>query len=406
MNRITLLLACLLVLAGCTAPTATGPTASDDSLATRTPTEGPDALPVNETRVYDRVAAMLDSDAPKPSVRTADAADAEASYLRRTEPFVRTMLDTDDAGERTVRAYYYPDAHRVTVLLHDGVPANATNRSELEAVLAHEFAHAVTYRDERYRRPMMQAGSGGTTDATRVRQAMVEGTAMYVSDEYSERYLDGFDHGDSMARAYRTRDATVRYTRGAYRFGGRYFDRRLDSPANLTEVYRAPPETTKQLIHVRSPESEPPAGLDVSVAETDDIAASDSHDTVGELFVRDLLGEELGERRAGRAAAGWGDDRVVTLWNYAANESNSRGYVWALRWDDERNATRFEEAFADYMDARGERVGDGWRDDGTRFRLDRVSEETVAVVVGHHSVVGEVRMAGNDSAVAVEVASD
>lgn len=405
MSRTALLLACLLVLSGCTAPAANGPTASESSLATRTPTEGPDALPVNDSEVYDRVAAMLDSDAPKPSIRTVDASDDEAGYLRRAEPFVRLLLDADD-GERTPAAYYYPDAHRVTVLLHDGVPANATNRSELEAVLAHEFAHAVTFRDERYRRPMMQAGGGGTTDAARVRQAMVEGTAMYVSDEYSERYLDGFDHGEAMARDYRSRDAAGRYVRGAYRFGGPYFDRRLDSPANLTRVYRAPPETTEQLIHARSPESEPPAGLEVSAAETENVSASDSRDTLGELFVRDLLGEELAEPCAARAAAGWGDDRVVTLWNYAGNESNRRTYVWALRWDDERNATQFEEAFADYMDAHGERVGDGWRDDGARFRLDRVSDETVAVVVGHRSVVDEVRTAGDDGGVAVEVASD
>ena len=75
MNRPAALLVCLLILGGCTAPTATAPTASESSLATQTPTNGPDALPMNESRVYHRVAAMLDSDVAKPSVRTVDASD-------------------------------------------------------------------------------------------------------------------------------------------------------------------------------------------------------------------------------------------------------------------------------------------------------------------------------------------
>jgi hypothetical protein len=406
MNRPAALLVCLLILGGCTAPTATAPTASESSLATQTPTDGPDALPMNESRVYHRVAVMLDSDVAKPSVRTVDASDFGGSSFGRMVPFVELLLDADAARDATPAAYYEPDAHRVTVLLYDGIPADATNRSELEATLAHEYAHAVTYRDEQYHDSMLQAGGGGTTDATQVRWAMIEGTAMYVSDEYSERYLDEFDHGDSIAREYHDRNATWRYALGPYRFGGRYFDRRLGPSANLTRVYRTPPETTEQLIHDYPPDSEPPASLRVSVAKTDSLDAGSNRDTTGKLFVRDLLGAYLVESRAADAAAGWGNDRVVTLWDYGANESNQRNYLWVLRWDDGQNATEFQRAYRDYATARGERVGDdAFRIEGEQFRLERVSDETVAVVVGHSGLVERTRVASENEIVSVTVSA-
>lgn len=403
MNRIAVLLAGLLVLSGCTAPMA-GPTTEESSLQARTPGEGPDSLPTNESRTYDRVAVLLDSNVSQPSLRTTLASGNEVSYLGgQAGAFHWLLLDADDSKEGAPAAYYSSNNHRVTVVLHDGVPAGAKNHSELETTLAHEYVHAVTLTSERYRTAMNL--DGGTSDAAAVSRAMVEGSAVYVADEYGDRYVAGPGQIEEIARDYRTGSELARYVRGPYWFGGRYFDRRLDSPANLTAVYRNPPETTEQLIHNYDSENEPPAKLDVTVEETDGLSAGQT-DTTGELFVRDVLGANLSEQRAAEAAAGWGNDRMVTLWNFDANESDQRNYVWALRWDDQQNATEFERAFGDYMDARGERVGENqWQSDGEQFRLQRVSDETVLVVIGSQNVVQQTQVSGSEGNVSVGFAS-
>jgi hypothetical protein len=396
-------LACLLLLAGCTAPTATGPTASESSLATQTPTDGSDALPVNESRVYDRVAAMLDTDVRRPSLRTVSASKTRDVDLgHEIEPFHRLLLDADRDEASDPGAYYDPEAHRVTIVLHDGVPAGATNESELEAILAHEYAHAVTYRDERYREPMLQALSGGTTDEILLRRAIVEGSATYVSSAYSRRYLDSLDHGDTIARSYRRGNATERYVRGPYRFGSWHFERRIDDAVNLTRVYRTPPETTEQLVHGYAPGDEPPRDVTVSVEETDSLTAGDARDTVGELFVRNILGTHLSESRATDAARGWGNDRVVPLWDYTANESNQRNYLWVLRWDDERNATEFQNAFTAYLDQRGNQVDDQkCHIDDNQFKIERVDEETVSVLIGGPRIIQRTNVSGRGANVSV-----
>ncbi|MFC7082276.1 hypothetical protein [Halorussus caseinilyticus] len=404
MSRTAIALAALLVLAGCSAPTAQGPTAEGSALETRTPTTGPSALPVNESRIFGRVADLAESNVSQPSLRTADAGEGGVSYLGGLGPFYRLMLGVEGDGSASAAAYYARDPHRVTVLLHDGVPAAETDEAGLAVVLAHEYAHAVQFGDPRFRSSL-----GGPADASmdsrRVYRALVEGGAVFVADEYADRYRPSEDPTGEMARDYRNESAPGRFVRGPYLFGGRYLDGRLDSPANLTRAYRNPPNTTEQVIHGYAPEREPPADLRVTVAETDDVSAGNA-DTAGELFVRDLLGGKLPESRSATAASGWGNDRLLMLWNYGANESSRRNFVWTLRWDDERNATEFSGAFADYMDARGERRGARrWQASGTQFGLERASDRTVVVAVGSPETVRNVRATADDGNVSVTVAA-
>lgn len=413
MSRTAVALAILLVLAGCSAPTAQGPSAADaaesadtteSALETQTPTTGPSALPVNESRIFDRVSALTATSFSRPSIRTVDASDAATSYFDRPDPFYRLLLGIEEGERDPPLAYYTPGANRVTVVLHDGIPADETSEAGLAVVLAHEYGHAVQANDPQVR-SALDGPQGTSTDAIRTYWALVEGGAVFVSEEYADRYRPGVNATGELAREYRNGSATTRYIRGPYWFGGRYFDRRLDSAANLTDVYRRPPNTTEQVIHNYAPENEPPAELDVTVEETDNVSAG-GEDTAGELFVRDLLGSRLPESRAATAAAGWGNDRVVTLWNYSANESNRRHFLWALRWDDERNATEFTDAFADYLDARGERLGDRrWQVGGRQLRLERASDRTVVLVAGNSATVQNVRATAEDGNVSVTIAS-
>jgi hypothetical protein len=404
MSRPAVALAALVLLAGCTAPTVQAPATTESALETRTPTTGPDALPVDERRVFDRVADLVASNVSRPSVRTVPASDVAVSYFDRLDPFYRLLLGSEGRGQGsdTPLAYYNPGTNRVTVVLHDGVPANGTDEAGLAVVLAHEYAHAVQSNDPRFR-SALDGPQGTSTDARLVYRALVEGGAVFVSDEYAGEYRSSVNATGDMAREYRNGSATTRYARGPYWLGGRYVDRRLRSAANLIGVYRNPPNTTEQVIHNYTPEAEPPADLRVTVDGTDDVAAG-STDTAGEMVVRSLLGARLSESWAADAAAGWGNDRVVTLLNFGANESDQRNFVWALRWDDERNATEFAAALGDYLTARGDRLGDRqWRAAGERFRIDRASGRTVVVVVGGPETVRSVRATADDGNVSVTV---
>lgn len=102
-------------------------------------------------------------------------------------------------------------------------------------------------------------------------------------------------------------------------------------------------------------------------------------------------------------------DRVVDLGASVENataRASERNYAWPLRWDDGRNATEFEQAFADYLDARGDRVGERrWRDDGVQFGLRRVSDDTVVVLFGSSRVVRGAEFSGGNSTVTVQVPS-
>ncbi|UPV75327.1 hypothetical protein M0R89_04490 [Halorussus limi] len=405
MNRFALALAALLVVAGCSAPTTQGPTPNDRALETRTPTSGPNALPVNESRIFDRVTGLMETDAARPSLRTVPATEVGVDYVGQLDPSYRLLLGAEGSENRTPQAYYDREANRVTVVLHDGVPAGETTETGLAVVLAHEYGHAVQFSDPSLRESLT-GPSDHSTDGRRTYRALVEGGAVFVADEYADRYRPSADATGEMAREYRNESATGRFVRGPYWFGGRYFDRRLDSPANLSRVYRTPPNTTEQVIHGYAPRAEPPARLRVSVEKSDDFGVG-NEDTAGELFVRDLLGARLTESRAAAAAAGWGNDRLVTLWNYDANESGQRNFVWALRWDDERNATQFSRAFADYADARGERLGDRrWRMADEQFRLVRASDRSVVLVVGAPETVRKVRATADGGNVSVSVASE
>lgn len=401
MQRTSVVCALLLVLSGCAAPVTTGPNADRSALETETPGAGPNALPVNESRVYDRVAALLDSNVSQPSLRVVNATRFGESQYRIQQPYQRVLLGVNDTTFEPPVAAYDPNAHEVVVVRHDGRPANATTESQLELALAHEYAHAVTYTDERYRRNVTRFVAGDTTDALQIRRAMREGTGVYVSEVYADRYLENDSEIRRLAREYRQARPLMRYVLGPYVFGGRYFDRTLDSPANLLDAYRRPPKTTEQLIHGYNGSEELPTPLDVTV-ETGNGSATGQRDTLGELFVRSMLGGQLDESRAARAAAGWGNDSLVTAWNYDANESNQRSYVWTIRWDDERNATEFTRAFAEYMDRRGRRVGEReWDAGDRRFRFERVSDETVVVFVGGPDAVTRLNASGTDANVSV-----
>lgn len=256
-------------------------------------------------------------------------------------------------------------------------------------------------------------GFPSSVDAWTAERAVRRGAAAYAAD----RYLAAHTDCPVADRTWSERRANLSLT-GAlvvarYHFGQRYVAGRVDSPEGVEPLVGNPPLTTEQVIHGYGYDEERPRDLHVETATAGGWSVDNDFGAIwgdrtdpkpqrmGELFVRVLLEEELDYDRAATAAAGWGNDRVVRF-----ARDGQVGYAWALRWDSEADADEFEAAMRDYLAAAGERTAEGWRLNGTAFDVRRVSAETVAVVVGPSSFVAGTDVTGSGGEVAVEADSD
>ncbi len=393
MNRqalATVFVAVSMVLAGCGAfaggpsPTATPETPSPTSEASANPTQTatatttPDSrvsvygdLPVNATLVWERVEALFGETYEPPTVTVVDGRSGG-----QVGSFPAQLgLDEGSTAVGVNGRYVYRN-DRVQMIPRNGSP------SEIERILAHEYVHAIQYRTDFVDRAR-ESGIG---------RVMIEGSAVYVEDVYTREFL-GFSTIERRCEGYRTGTPYERYAAQPYCFGGQYFAERLDSPTELLSPNTTLPTTTEQVLHPGTTEG--PANLSVVDETPSDWYTPASMDRQGELFVRTVLGVELSEARASGAAEGWGNDRLLTV------TGATDGYVWVLRWDTTDDADEFEDAFAEYLDARGERTMAGWRVDDERYRLTAVDDRTVAVVTGSETFVDDVSVAEESGNVTV-----
>lgn len=278
----------------------------------------------------------------------------------------------------------------------------ATTPAQRERILAHEFAHVVQFHQDAFRRVDDRINGSGANES-RLQTAVTEGTARYVEHRYAVEYMDADPGLSTWAEVRANLTQFEGFLIAPYHFGHHYVDGRLDSPTGLPAIYDDPPRTSEQLLHGQA------AGSPSELSVRFDGRPIDDRRTKGELFVRLLLEGELGLDRAETAAAGWGNDELAVL--EAGEESTDGGsrpnYVWALRWDSPGEADEFEAAIRDYLDAQAGPGEDGiWRTDGTTYRVERVSEETVVVLVGGEEFVETAGVTGTDGEVTVDAAGD
>jgi hypothetical protein len=264
------------------------------------------------------------------------------------------------------------------------VPRNGSP-AQVARILAHEYVHAVQYRADGGNQTRF-IDRVSTRESIWVQAAILEGSAVYVEDVYTKRFL-GFSALDQRCAEYLEGPPHERYQAQPYCFGGRYFAAQLDSPSDLFSPTTALPNTTEQVLHPGT--AEPPANLTVVDETGTDWSTPASFRRQGELYVRTVLGVELPEERAIEAAAGWGNDRLVHVTNATGG---TEGFVWVLRWDTESDAVEFESAFERYLDDRGNRTSDDWHVDGDRFRVSAVDNRTVAVITGNETFVTAVNV--------------
>ncbi|MFC7138607.1 hypothetical protein ACFQMA_02000 [Halosimplex aquaticum] len=380
--------------------TTSTPTATDTPTATRTPVQSPTdgagsgvgeservvvnngTLSVNATTVYRRVERLLGADAPAPTVEVTErpAVNLSGGSVRSERRALGFRAGPGSIGEC---GDIYPanaGADEVRVTVGDRSPR------EVELVLVHEFVHVLQYNDSDYDELSNQ------TDYT-LGHALGEGAAVYAAQTYGERYgasYDGKTPVELRRCLYERVGDADREWIGQYYFGARYYQQRVDSPADFSTVYRSPPRTTEQLIHGLEPGAEPPATLSVAVESSGDWRA-ERREQKGELALRTWLRVGLDGERVDTAASGWGNDTFV---RFERNGTDS--VAWAIRTDSAADANELEAAVTDLATVLRDR-------NATTVRQVRASDRTLVVFAGQKTFVSNATASGTDGDVTLTV---
>jgi hypothetical protein len=253
------------------------------------------------------------------------------------------------------------------------------SRDQARVVLVHELVHYVQLQADHL--SQVGAATDRTSDSRFAAQSTIEGGAVYVTDAYLRVHAENGTLNSDLYR--RLIDAAppahvLRFGELPYLAGAEYIDGRLDDPGSLAPLYADPPVTSEQVLHGYRPGEEPPAELSVEVS-----TGTDWHevgtDRVGEALLRVALQRGNSRAVATAAAAGWGNDSL-RIFRHAGE--NGPSYAWVLRWDDAANASEFESAARNYLDARGNRTHDGWQLPDGEAGLHRPTDRTTVLVFG------------------------
>jgi len=254
-------------------------------------------------------------------------------------------------------AAYDPETKRLYVVRDASAGGN---RALVEFLLSHELDHAL--EDQNY-------GIGGgkhlDDDASLARQALIEGLATAVMEDYGAQYLNpfdlmaaagGIDTGTGDVPKFLVHEMTWTYL-GGYDY--------ITALRNLAGGWKLvnyalesrPPATTEQVLHPdKYVQNERPATVRISSAglRADGYQPVDRGD-LGELGTSFLLTGKEGSD----AAAGWNGDRYE-LWREPGTQIHNcadpcrDGTVLVMdwSWDTAADATQFERAARDYIEGR------------------------------------------------------
>ncbi|WP_340100881.1 hypothetical protein [Salinibaculum salinum] len=307
-----------------------------------------------------------------------------------TDPVNSSALEIQKNG-------YVTGTGAVTIYLNPN-----TTVADERLLLAHEFTHYIQIQ-ENQQAQLNGELDGRTTQSAYVRRALVEGAAVFTTDAYVREYAPGEQLNspwyDEIQASYPA-GHVGQFQNGRYVHGYDYVAERVDSPTELGDVYENPPRTGEQLLHHLAPGNEQPTDLMVDSTTGDDWVASGT-DRMGEPFVRYALASDVGTERAARAATGWGND---SLHVFRPIDGGNASYVWVLNWDDQANASEFEQTLRAALDARGNATDGTWSlsDSDAAAAITEVDEETTAVAFGSETFVATTTITGSDSSVSIE----
>ncbi|HEV7774287.1 MAG TPA: hypothetical protein VGO48_13485 [Conexibacter sp.] len=225
------------------------------------------------------------------------------------------QIESDVFGEQ-VAGYYDPRRKRLALVRGAGVD---------DVTLAHELTHAL----EDQHADLGKLGAGGGNDASTAQQALVEGTATLVMQDYAARWPSNAPLGDALAGltqvtgatplpAYMARTLVFPY------FQGESFVQALRNADGggwgLVDVAerKRPPQTTAEILEpTRWLRAEQPAPVSLAGADAALSAAGGwrrlSGSTLGEEDLAALLAPQSGPLAARELTAGWRGGRYA-LW--------------------------------------------------------------------------------------------
>ncbi|MEE6209099.1 hypothetical protein U3A55_02860 [Salarchaeum sp. III] len=359
MQARALLAVLLLLVAGCSAPTAdTAPTTS------ATTTDGSTSVndaPPDGPLAYD--GATLSYDGPRVLDRVERLRGLNATGTIRV-----SEMTMGSSGERDLpdRALGIRPAGAVAL----GLKTNATVRSgstlgvtyagprivlrenvsvyPQEVVFAHELTHALQYQHDF---TAIRAGTSGLldTDRTLAVRGVVEGDAQRTALRYRNRYLPNaprpvIDHEDVTRERWQ-----AAFSSAYYHYGYEYVSEQADTTMERNAVLSAPPNTTRALLH--------PGVNDTTPALADPPRTNSltpvRYDTVGELGIRlALRANGVSKADAASAAFGWRNDRMTYY-------ADADAVHWRSAWQNESEATAFADAWRDMLDSRNATEKDG-----------------------------------------------
>ncbi|MFD1587580.1 hypothetical protein ACFR9U_11335 [Halorientalis brevis] len=351
-------------------------------------------LPVDAGKTFGRVRQLLDARADPPAVKVYSATSTGGTFgdvqnddfeavlgIGPPQPVEDSELQTSGMTFPTGRVFLAPRAGRA--------PA-------IERTLAHEFTHSIQFAQGD--RAAIRAGLAddrlSTSDGTLTARSLLEGAAVYTASEYVRRYQPRYPtERTQISRLYANATGGTRLYWAAYHHGADYVSSRVDAPADLGRVYRTPPSTTEQLLHGTR---DSPVPLGVSVPDGDSRWTVSQRDSRGELFVRVVLGTEVPRARAAAAAAGWGNDRVLTF-----RGGSEPSFAWITRWDDAANATEFATVASQFLDERTAPASRSATTNRVTFRMERLDDRTVVLLAGSDRFVSETSVQTEPSSVVV-----
>jgi hypothetical protein len=262
-----------------------------------------------------------------------------------------------------IAGYYDSKTKKLTILDTAGKdPAWA------EMVLAHELDHGL--QDQAFDLDLFEKLPDDDTDASLARHALVEGdgvalmievmlaregiTLPWAVPEAADAVVQamgtpegGKDSLDAAPLAIRE-DMLFPY-RDGFAFVAAL--RRTQPWSAIDRAFKRPPRSTEQILHVEKYlADDKPIAVSVGASPLADYPVLTS-EVWGELGMRSFLASHgVSAEVAGRAAAGWGGDRVVVL--AKSNERSARRTIGVARfeWDSEIDAREAQAALEHALD--------------------------------------------------------
>lgn len=367
---VTFIAVLLVALAGCNGAPAVSPSESPTTMSGSDPTQSLADAGVNSTKTWTRTTQMVGTQISRPSVEIIEVESAQGFRVPR---YLRVFTSASNQRASAAGGTYVSSNH--TVFIFQQTVTESTP-AELESILVHEYGHAIQSRDEQFRRD----GSGPRSQEWMVATTLREGMPTYLQKAYERRYLDL--PSDHRRTEYNAASTAKRYTLAPYFYGMQYYDRRADSPEELSEVIRTLPATTEQILHTNRSESAP---LSVTVSANRSVTKTR---TWGELGTRIMLRDELKRERATRAAAGWSND---TYYQFGTEHAETTGVVWVHRWDSSAEAGQFADATNRYLDRQQANTNK------YRYRVERVAPETTVLFAGNETFLNSLAVTASSN---------